>query len=206
MGERIIYFLFTDTGSYLSKAINYYTKKSLNHVSIGFDPQLNELYSFGRKQPRNPFIGGFIREDIQSEFLKRSTCELYSFTVTEEEYEGIIHNIKEIEAKKQLYKYNFIGLFGVMMEIEINRKYALFCSEFVATVLRDMKRFQFGKPISFITPADIRSYPGMQLIYKGILGDYQKQKPLEERIQDQAMPKQSFIFLLSSRFKRLGLK
>ena len=69
-----------------------------------------------------------------------------------------------------------------------------------------MKRFQFVKPISFITPADIRSYPGMQLIYKGILGDYQKQKPLEERIQDQAMPKQSFIFLLSSRFKRLGLK
>jgi hypothetical protein len=200
MGEKLIYFLFTDTGSYLSKAINYYTKRSLNHVSIGFDPQLKELYSFGRKQPRNPFIGGFIKEDIHSEFLKKASCEIYSFPVSDEDYNAIIHNIKEIEKRKEYYKYNFIGLFGVMLDIEINRKSALFCSQFVATVLRDLDRFQFEKPACFITPTDIRNYPGMQLVYQGILEEYQKQH--EVKIDEEILPKQSFIFLLSNRFKR----
>ncbi|MUV37483.1 hypothetical protein JNUCC1_01289 [Lentibacillus sp. JNUCC-1] len=57
MGEQTVYFLFTDTGTYLSKAINYCTKQPLNHVSIGFDDELSEVYSFGRKRPKNPFIG-----------------------------------------------------------------------------------------------------------------------------------------------------
>lgn len=200
MGEKLIYFLFTDTGSYLSKAINYYTKKSLNHVSISFDPQLDELYSFGRKQPKNPFIGGFIKEDIQSELLKKATCEIYSFPVSDEDYKAIIHNIKEIEKRKEYYKYNFIGLFGVMLDIEINRKSALFCSQFVATVLRDLDRFQFEKPACFITPTDIREFSGMQLVYQGILGDYRKQQ--DNIIEEEILPKQSFIFLLSNRFKR----
>lgn len=200
MGEKLIYFLFTDTGSYLSKAINYYTKKSLNHVSISFDPQLDELYSFGRKQPKNPFIGGFIKEDIQSELLKNATCEIYSFPVSDEDYKAIIHNIKEIEKRKEYYKYNFIGLFGVMLDIEINRKSALFCSQFVATVLRDLDRFQFEKPACFITPTDIREFSGMQLVYQGVLGDYRKQQDII--IEEEILPKQSFIFLLSNRFKR----
>ncbi|WP_249869390.1 hypothetical protein [Oceanobacillus saliphilus] len=204
MGERTIYFLFTDTGSYLSKAINLYTKKSLNHVSIGFDAQLKELYSFGRKQPRNPFIGGFIKEDIQSEFLKKSSCEIYSYTVSTEDYKSIINNIQEIEARKNYYKYNFIGLFGVMLDIEINRKSALFCSQFVATVLRDLDKLKFEKPPCFMTPADIRNYPGMQLVYQGILENYQKQQ--QNGIEEQTLPKQSFLFLLSNRFKRLVIK
>ncbi|MFC4023475.1 hypothetical protein ACFOUV_06500 [Oceanobacillus longus] len=203
MGEKLIYFLFTDTGSYLSKAINYYTKKSLNHVSIGFDPQLNELYSFGRKQPRNPFIGGFIKEDIESEFLKKASCEIYSFSVSDEDYSAVIENIKEIETRKEYYKYNFIGLFGVMLDIEINRKSALFCSQFVATVLRDLDKFKFEKPACFITPTDIRNYPGMQLVYQGVLEDYQDQR---EITIEETLPKQSFIFLLSNRFKRLVIK
>src|SRR5690625_5503838 len=70
MREKTLYFLFTDTGTYLSKAINYCTKQSLNHVSIGFDPELKEVYSFGRTHPRNPFNGGFVKEDIRSDFLK----------------------------------------------------------------------------------------------------------------------------------------
>ncbi|WP_010648475.1 hypothetical protein [Oceanobacillus massiliensis] len=204
MGEKMIYFLFTDTGSYLSKAINYYTKRTMNHVSIGFDPELKELYSFGRKQPRNPFIGGFIEEDVQSELLKKASCELYRFAVSDEDYQSIIGNIKEIEARKRYYKYNFIGLFGVMLDIEINRKSAFFCSQFVATVLRDLDKFQFDKPACFITPSDIRNYPGMELIYEGVLEDYQKLNDRTE--EEQILPKQSFIFLLSNRFKRLVIK
>lgn len=209
MKERSIYFLFTDTGTYLSKAINYCTKQSLNHVSIGFDPELKEVYSFGRKQPRNPFIGGFVKEDIRSDFLKNSNCAVYSYTLTEKECETILCNIKEVEAQQNDYKYNFIGLIGILMQIEINRKHAYFCSQFVATMLRDSKRFNISKPACFITPTDIRLHDGMQLIYQGRLGDYQPQKLKDEMKLikgEKTIPKQSFIFFISSKVKQFVIR
>ncbi|WP_077298160.1 hypothetical protein [Virgibacillus pantothenticus] len=172
MGETAIYLLFTDTGTNLAKAIHFFTKQSLNHVSIGFDEDLKELYSFGRKRPKNPFIGGFVREDIRSDFLKKSDCAVYRFNVSDEEREQILHHINQIEREKDRYRYNFIGLIGILLQIEINRKCAFFCSQFVATVLKNAGAFQIKKPTCFVTPEDIRSHEGMQLIYEGRLGDY----------------------------------
>lgn len=206
MGERTIYFLFTDTGTYLSKVINFCTNQSLNHVSISFDPELKEIYSFGRKQPRNPFIGGFIREDPHSDFMKNSNSAIYSYTVSDNDCEVIIHHIKEIEAKKEAYKFNFIGLLGVLFQIEINRRNALFCSQFVATVLRDLETFQFMKPACFTTPADIRMHEGMQLIYQGKLSDYFMDTERKSVKRKQTLQKQSIILLLSAKVKRFVIR
>lgn len=172
MGERTIYFLFTDTGTNLSRLISYCTKESLNHVSIGFDKHLTEVYSFGRKYPKNPFIGGFVREDVHSDFLKQSNCAVYALHLTDTEFEMILDKIKEIEAVKDDYRYNFLGLIGVLLEIEIHRKNKFFCSQFVATVLSGTGSFPLEKSICFITPADIREQTGMHLIYTGRLDAY----------------------------------
>lgn len=207
MSEKTLYFLFTDTGTYLSKAINYCTKQSLNHVSIGFDPELKEVYSFGRTHPRNPFTGGFVREDIRSDFLKDANCAVYAYRFTAGEWESILRNIKEIEARKASYKYNFIGLIGILLQIKINRKNRLFCSQFVATVLRDAASLQLNKPECFITPADIRKQDGMQLIYQGKLGNYHSEFKLSNReIADQQAMKQSLLILLSQKMKQFVIK
>lgn len=208
MEERTIYFLFTDTGTYLSKVINYFTKQSLNHVSLAFDPELHQVYSFGRKKPRNPFIGGFVKEDIRSDFLRNSACAIYSFTVTEKDVTQIKERIAEIELRKSNYKYNFIGLLGVLLQVEINRNNALFCSQFVATVLNDVDSLQFKKPICFITPADIRYHRGMRLLYAGTLGSYQSSIPVELKLAtgENILPKQSFIFSLSKKVKNFVIK
>lgn len=207
LSEKTIYFLFTDTGTNLAKAINFFTKQSLNHVSIGFDKELHELYSFGRKQPRNPFIGGFVREDIHSDFFKKSSCAVYRFIVTEEEFRKIVDHIKRIERQKQKYRYNFIGLIGIILQIEINRKCAFFCSQFVATVLKDVKSFRLAKPACFVTPGDIRAQKGMELIYQGVLEEYpySKKKQNKNNIESTKV-KQSFIFLLSSKIKRFVIR
>ncbi|WP_205601354.1 hypothetical protein [Virgibacillus sp. YIM 98842] len=174
MEKKEIYFLFTDTGSLLAKAINRITGHPYNHVSIGFDEALQEVYSFGRKNEKNPFIGGFVKENINCDFLKNAVCEIYSCEVTAEECQSIIRKIKEIEAKSNHYRYNFIGLFGILLQIEINRKCALFCSQFVATVAADTGIFNFSKPACFVTPADIRSHKTLKLLYKGTLSNYPK--------------------------------
>ncbi|MFC4558167.1 hypothetical protein ACFO3D_08075 [Virgibacillus kekensis] len=208
MGEKAIYFLFTDTGTYLSRLINYVTKQPLNHVSLAFEPELNEVYSFGRKRPRNPFIGGFVKEDIKSDFLKNSACAVYSYQLSESDWYKVKERIKEIEKQKSNYKYNFLGLFGVFLQVEINREDALFCSQFVATVLNGIESLQFNKPIHFITPADIRNHCGLQLLYQGPLHCYQEAMETGQTYKktNAEITKDSFIFLITKKVKQLVIR
>ncbi|WP_405097685.1 hypothetical protein [Oceanobacillus sp. FSL H7-0719] len=206
MNEREIYFLFTDTGTYLSKLINYFTKQELNHVSISFSKDFNTLYSFGRKRPKNPFIGGFVHEDIESEFMSRAECAIYRQNISELDYQRMMAKIKEIEARKHEYRYNFVGLFGVLFKVKIKRKAALFCSQFVATVIQESNQFTFDKPVYFITPGDIRSHPNIELIYRGKLEDYRADPVKQLVLGEKTVQKQSFIFYISNKFKRFVIK
>ena len=205
MKEREIYFLFTDTGTYLSKMINFCTRQELNHVSISFKEDFRTVYSFGRKRPKNPFIGGFVLEDINSEFLGKSECAIYRQEISEIDYQRMMTKIKEIEAKKHEYRYNFIGLFGVLLHIKIERKAALFCSQFVATVIQESDKFVFEKPDYFITPGDIRNHPEIELIYRGKLVDY-RPEPRQLVLGENTVQKQSFIYYISNKFKQFVIK
>ncbi|WP_047980574.1 hypothetical protein [Ornithinibacillus contaminans] len=204
MRERTIYFIFTDTGTYLSRLINFCTNNTLNHVSICFDHELKEVYSFGRINPKNPFSGGFVREDIRGDFLKNSKCAVYTMNITEEDYVSIRHHIKEIEKRASDYKYNFVGLIGILLKIEIQRSNALFCSQFVATVLQDTETFKLAKPTNFVTPADIREQSELQLIYQGRLGDYPKHRLAEDDLFE--LPKQSIFNSLSQKLKEFVVR
>lgn len=207
--KTTIYFIFTDTGTNLSRMINYCTGQSLNHVSIGFDRDLTEVYSFGRVQPKNPFSGGFVREDIHSEFLRNSQSEIYSFELTKSECEKVLKHIRKIEANKGNYRYNFIGLIGVLLQIEIRRKHAFFCSEFVATVVRDVDSISLQKPSCFVTPSDIRNQIDMNLIYRGTLGEYQADAIIPDNhllYKQPLVEKQSFMFSLSRKVKQFVIR
>lgn len=122
MTEKRVYILLTDTGTVFTKLIKLYTKKPYNHASISFDSELSEVYSFGRKTARNPFIGGFVKEDIRKGLFKQADCAIYSFTVSEVQMQKINRYIKEIEAQKENYRYNFLGLFGFLLNKPIKRK------------------------------------------------------------------------------------
>lgn len=209
MEEREIYFLFTDTGTSLARMINFFTRQELNHVSMSFTKDFETLYSFGRKRPRNPFIGGFVHEDITSDFMANADCAIYSQPISEMDYKKMMEKILEIEARQHEYRYNFIGLFGVLLRVKIERRSALFCSQFVATVIQESDKFTFEKPTYFITPADIRNYPGNELIYRGKLKSYRPDTiPAASQLVlgKRTSHKHSFIFYISDKFKRLGIK
>lgn len=67
---RKIYIVLTYTGTILSKIIRIYTRAEFCHVSLSLDKRLNKMYSFGRLNPYNPFIGGFVHEGINMVPLK----------------------------------------------------------------------------------------------------------------------------------------
>ncbi|KMY50309.1 hypothetical protein [Peribacillus loiseleuriae] len=168
MKERKVYLLFTDTGTNFTKLIKLFTKQPYNHVSISFDGELREIFSFGRKKHDNPFIGGFVREQIAVGLFKKARCELYSFKVSELDYERMLCKVKQIEAEKNLYKYNLLGLFAILLNINFKRKNAFFCSQFVAMILNE-KKHVIDKSPNMVTPQNLLALNSLELVYKGKL-------------------------------------
>ncbi|WP_141433808.1 hypothetical protein [Bacillus sp. 03113] len=182
MKEQKVYILLTDTGTIFSRLIKLYTRKPLNHASIAFDQQLLHVYSFGRKKSGNPFIAGFVKENIQGDLFKKASCAIYSCSISEAQYNTMLEKIKKMEAQKQLYKYNFLGVFAVVFNKRMDRKNAFFCSHFVATILDECGiNTPYQKPLSLVTPNDLKELPSLQLEYNGKLVYYLSHTGSEKR-------------------------
>ena len=106
MSEQEIYLLLTDTGSILTRTIKLFTRKKYNHISLAFDAVLEDTFSFGRKKANNPFIGGFIHEDVTSDFYSRAKCAVYALTVSEEQAKVMRAYVSSFEKDKEKYRYN----------------------------------------------------------------------------------------------------
>lgn len=183
--KKFIYIVLTDTGTLLSKAIGMYTGKELNHTSIAFDNELIEMYSFGRKQPHNPFVGGFVKESATEGIFQQATCAVYRCEVTAEDYIRMLDKIRLIEQEKELYKYNFIGLFGVAVNKGIQREHAFFCSQFVAMVVNEGDLQMFTIAPSLVQPHHFSQLPCLERVFEGDLQTYldqtrgqQERKPI----------------------------
>ena len=184
MGEKI-YIVLTDTGTLLSKAIGLYTRKDLNHASIAFDEELNEMYSFGRKQRHNPFVGGFVKENAAEGIFREADCMIFSCQVSDEQYHRMRNKIRQIERCKEQYRYNFIGLFGVAFNIGIQRNRAFFCSQFVATVVNEGGVPMFTIKPNLVQPHHFTKVPFLIQEFEGNLRTYlhfkrgrQEQQPI----------------------------
>jgi len=169
MSDQKIYLLLTDTGSMLTRTIKLFSKKKYNHVSLAFDAGLIETFSFGRKKANNPFIGGFIREDITSDFYSQAKCAVFALSVTEEQAANMRGYVSCFENEKDKYHYNFLGLVTAFFEKEWDRENYYFCSHFVATILEKGKVLQSPKPVTLMAPEDVlESLPFIPL-YEGDL-------------------------------------
>ncbi|GGB69127.1 hypothetical protein [Fictibacillus barbaricus] len=167
-----IYIVLTDTKTLFTKVISKFTNHPLNHASISFDKKLIDVYSFGRKEPNNPFIGGFVKENMQNKLFKRSYCKVYRCKVTPFQYKLMQSYILRIEKEQKNFKYNFRGLFGVILNKEFEQKNAFFCSEFVAKVLNVGGIPIIKKSDSLMTPYDISCSTDLHLFYQGPLIEY----------------------------------
>ena len=169
-----LYIVLTHTGTLLSNLIKLYTKNDYSHVSLAFDEDLNEMYSFGRIYTYNAFIGGFVREYLDSGTFKRfknTTTSVYELEVSDIQYKEIKNKVVMMYEKRKEYKFNFIGVFFVMFHKKIKRKNALYCAEFVKYALAsgdvDIKYLP-----DVIKPEDFKKVKDVKLIYKGKLKDY----------------------------------
>ena len=95
-----IYIILTHTGTILSRIIKTYTKDEFSHVSIALDNELKEMYSFGRLNPYNPFIGGFIHEYLNKGTFKRfvkTRAKIIELEIDDKQYNELKHIISEFK-------------------------------------------------------------------------------------------------------------
>lgn len=184
-----IYIVLTHTGTLLSKIIRQYTKDEFSHVSISLDKDLGKMYSFGRLNPKNPFIGGFVHEYINKGTFKRffkTKTKVYSLNITDEQYKIIENTINEINDTKEDYKFNVLGLFAAGFHKKIGKEHSFYCAEFVKYVL-EKSDIKTNLP-EIVRPEDFKKLEGLELIYEGLLKAYKyPKKNIRELLKDNVL-------------------
>jgi hypothetical protein len=179
------YIMLSNTGSVLNRLIKLYTKTPYNHVSLALDEELNEMYSFGRKFPRNPLIGGFVREYTDSgtyAYLKDTTCMICKLQITEEQFNNIKQNINKFKKRKRRYYYNIFGIFTVMLNIPVKIPYGYVCTHFVAHVYEKSGVKLFDKRSTLVSTVDFYNLDNVEIIYEGKLSDFNELRNIRQEM------------------------
>ncbi|BCG58904.1 hypothetical protein [Paenibacillus sp. URB8-2] len=170
-----IYVLLTDTGTLFTTLIKSITAAPYNHASLALDAELNDVFSFGRKYPNRPWAGGFVKEDVYEGTFRHypdTRCVLLRLRISKQQRDAAIRIIRSFQKEKQAYRYNLIGLLGLLMNLDIEMKNAYFCSQFVSEALRKSGLSLWDRPSTLVTPNDFLHHPAFDTVYEGPLYDY----------------------------------
>ena len=121
---------------------------------------------------------GLIKEEINKGTFKRfqdTQTQVYSIEVTDEQYNNINNILKEMYDKKDVYKFNFLGLSLVSLHKRIERENYFYCAEFVRYVLESADIDTRSLP-SIIKPGDFKALEGLNLKYEGLLRKFPNSK------------------------------
>lgn len=177
--EKNIYIVLTQSGSIISRFLKIFTKDDYNHVSICTSSDLNKMYSFGRKYSYYPFWSGFIAESTEWGSFKRfseTQAIVLSLPVTRSQYTKIKSEIKQMLKRKNIYRYNYLGLVLASIKIQKKAKNRYYCSEFVKELLL-ISGIDGAENLPKITkPIHFLEFPNTSEIYKGRLRDFTHSK------------------------------
>ncbi len=175
MESKKIYIVISQTGTMLSRLVRLYTGDTYNHASIAFDKELKQLYSFGRLNPYNPFIGGFVKESPTSGTFKRfynTDAAVIELDIDAEKYDELKAGIEEMYGHKEDYHYNYKGLFLAMFGKPRHKVGCYYCSEFVREFCLNYGIKLLKSDTDVVKPMDFMEIQGGKLIYEGKLRAY----------------------------------
>lgn len=167
-----IYILLTRSDTLLSGAISFFTGDSYTHVSLAFDPQLQSLCSFARRNAAFPLPAGLVRESLNGGYFCRHSempCALYVLPVSHAAYRKARRKVEKMLENRLDYRYSIKGLALCKLGIEEEREGHYFCSQFVGEVLEDSGGCALPKPPSLMRPQDYASLPEARCVFEGSL-------------------------------------
>ncbi len=177
MEDKSIYLVLSQTGTVFSRALKFFTGAKYNHASISLSPTLDKMYSFGRLNPYNPFIGGFVEEGINIGTFKRfykTTAMVLEVKVSEEKYNGIKSLIDYVNKNKVKFHYNYLGILCACFKKNHAPKNRFYCSQFVLACLTAFDIDNARELPKVIKPIDFMKLNNKRVIYRGVLKNYNK--------------------------------
>ena len=162
LSKKKIYILLTKFGDIRGRILSAVTGSYYTHASLGLEEDPNTFYSFVLK--------GFRIEKL-SRYLKPGRdpypVRLYEIKVSEKTYQTIRENIKWFVAYKSRMHYTTFGLALSVLRIPYQRKFAYFCSQFVAHVLQKGGIVPSHHRPALYLPQDLSDVPGTTLLFSG---------------------------------------
>lgn len=167
-----IYIILTNTNTKVSKFLRIFTREEYNHVSIAVCDRCKEMYSFSRWIVWFPWIAGFAKESVDEGVLAQhpeTKCIIYDLEVTDKDYALVLKRLKRFKKNPKKYKYSFINIPLMFLNIPYERKDLYVCSTFVSYILRGIVDYE--KDITLVKPSDY-TYLNLNSVYEGKLRDF----------------------------------
>lgn len=172
--EKQFYIVLSQTGTILSKILKFVTKAPYNHASVSFEGDLSTMYSFGRKNAYNPYVGGFVKESIHFGTFKRfsnASIKVINIPLENAQVEAMENYVLEMFENRKKYKYNYFGLWLASFNIVSKRENAFYCSEFVLHVLEKFNLASSSDFNEIIKPIEFLQIESGNVVYEGTLSE-----------------------------------
>ena len=155
-----VYVMLVHSGTTVSNLIKSISHSEYSHASISFDSSLDHMYSFARKDPKNPFLGGFRYESIGKGFYdkKEIPYALYVVPCTEDQVKRMKKRLDYFVKNNSKFSFDFAGLVKNYIGYADEPEYRWFCSRFVADILNagSPEEFKYIDEPSLMDPDDFR--------------------------------------------------
>jgi len=170
-----IYIVLSQSGSIPSRFLKFFTHDIYNHVSISLTPTLDQMYSFARLKPNNPFIGGFVEEGKDTGTFKKfykTRVNVMEIEVEDEQYDAIKYFIEYFKNNKEQFKYNYTGVLLAALKVNWRPKHKFYCSQFVKACLACFNVGNSEDLPRVIKPMDFLKLNNKKIVYTGLLNRY----------------------------------
>lgn len=173
--SKELYVVLSQTGTMFSRLLKFFTRAEYNHVSLSLNSTLDKMYSFGRLNPYNPFIGGFVEEGKNKGTFKRfnqTRALVLNFEVSAEKYNSIKYFIEYFIKHKTEFHYNYLGILFACFKRCYKTSRRFYCSEFVKTCLEIFSIENSKELPNIVKPIDFLKLNNKHIVFKGLLKNY----------------------------------
>lgn len=169
-----IYLAMVDTPGLFAYIIRRFLRQKYIHVVIAMDAQLEEAYSFGRRNPQIPFFAGFEREDKYRILQAFPTADymICELECSAQQKEGIRRQLRSDYKQRLRHHYAVLGLLFVACGVPFYQKNHYTCSSYIARLLCENHIEISPKHFSLVTPKDFYLYPDKKTVFEGRLAEF----------------------------------
>lgn len=159
--QKYLYVLFSATPYRMGYWIRAITAEPYNHVAIGTEESLCELYAFARRYYHTPFYGGFVSEHPCRYRHNGVTADvrLYRLPLTDAQWDTLQTLLERMKQQPERYLYNHLSALAAPFHRKVTIRDAYTCAEFTVSVLQQLgfdfnarKFYSLGSIAKKLTP------------------------------------------------------